>query len=144
MTDLSKFDALRSKTENQLVRLINTEVDLGVRDARLALWSTDSWAIVEECHRRAKRAYAKASRWIRLVGEVVEHERGPWEAKLEHLREMLEGLSVLASPPPPTEDKIPTLARALWKARDCPEGSPDEDWFRAERALKSHSASVGS
>jgi hypothetical protein len=30
---------------------------------------------------------------------------------------------------------VPTLARALWKARECPEGSPEEDWFRAERAL---------
>ena len=55
MTDLSRFDELRTKTEKQLIRLINNEVDLGVRAARRALWSTDRWAVVEECHRRAKR-----------------------------------------------------------------------------------------
>jgi hypothetical protein len=32
----------------------------------------------------------------------------------------------------------------LWKARGCPEGLPEEDWFRAERALKLHPACVGS
>jgi hypothetical protein len=142
MTDLSKFDELRIKTEEQLLLLINNELDLGVRDARLALRSTDSWAVVAEGYRRAKRAYAEASRWIHLVAEIPEYERGSWEARLKHLREMLEGLSVLASAP--TEDKIPTLARALWKARDCPEGSPEEDWFRAERALKSQSVCSGS
>ena len=29
------------------------------------------------------------------------------------------------------------LAYKFWMARDCPIGSPAEDWFRAERALHS-------
>ena len=29
------------------------------------------------------------------------------------------------------------LAYQFWMERDCPVGSPEEDWFRAERALHS-------
>jgi hypothetical protein len=28
------------------------------------------------------------------------------------------------------------LAHELWKTRGCPEGSPDEDWFRANNQLQ--------
>jgi Protein of unknown function (DUF2934) len=28
------------------------------------------------------------------------------------------------------------LAYAFWRARGCPEGSPDEDWFLAEEQLR--------
>lgn len=143
MAELSKFDELRIKTEEQLVQLINNELDLGIREASQALRSADSWADAEECYRRAQRAYAEAPRLISLVAEITEEERGTLEARLKYLREMLEGLSVLGSTPPPTKDNIPTLARALWTARDCPEGSPEEDWFRAERALQSQTAYAG-
>jgi|GEM_PF-1060218 len=34
-------------------------------------------------------------------------------------------------------DEIAALARELWHARGCPEGSPDEDWFRAVEELRS-------
>jgi Protein of unknown function (DUF2934) len=34
-------------------------------------------------------------------------------------------------------DDIATLAHELWKARGCPDGSPDEDWFRAAEMLRS-------
>ena len=33
------------------------------------------------------------------------------------------------------EPKIAALAYSLWEARGCPEGSPEEDWFNAERTL---------
>ena len=33
---------------------------------------------------------------------------------------------------------IATLAYELWRARGCPEGSPEEDWFRAAELLRSH------
>jgi hypothetical protein len=33
-------------------------------------------------------------------------------------------------------DDIATLAYALWQARGCPDGSPEEDWFRAEAELR--------
>jgi len=32
---------------------------------------------------------------------------------------------------------IAALAHALWQARGCPEGSPEEDWFRAAEQLRS-------
>lgn len=43
---------------------------------------------------------------------------------------------------PPTEmepdtsyEQIAILAYYLWQKRGCPEGSPEEDWFRAEHEL---------
>jgi Protein of unknown function (DUF2934) len=30
------------------------------------------------------------------------------------------------------------LAHEFWRARGCPEGSPDEDWFLAEEQLRHH------
>ena len=32
-------------------------------------------------------------------------------------------------------EQIAALAYQLWQDRGCPEGTPDEDWFRAEREL---------
>ncbi len=34
-------------------------------------------------------------------------------------------------------NEIAALAHELWKARGCPEGSADEDWFRAVEQLRS-------
>jgi Protein of unknown function (DUF2934) len=54
------------------------------------------------------------------------------EAKLEYLRELLEALSVISSTTVPTEDQIAVVAVALWKARGCPDGEPEEDWLCRE------------
>jgi hypothetical protein len=35
----------------------------------------------------------------------------------------------------PDYDAIGALAYELWLKRGCPIGSPEEDWFQAERAL---------
>jgi hypothetical protein len=35
------------------------------------------------------------------------------------------------------EQDIAALAYRLWQARCCPEGSPEEDWFRAAEQLRS-------
>lgn len=35
----------------------------------------------------------------------------------------------------PSTDEIAALAHELWKARGCPEGSPETDWFHAEEQL---------
>jgi hypothetical protein len=136
MAELSKFDELRIKTGKELVRLINNELDHGIRDARQALKSADTWAAAEDCYLRAKRAYAEVSLLISLVAEITEDERSRAETRLEYLHEMLEALSAIGSTPTPTEEEIAALARTLWEARGCPEGLPQEDWFRAERALK--------
>jgi hypothetical protein len=39
-------------------------------------------------------------------------------------------------PPEILHEQIAALAYALWQERGCPEGSPEEDWFRAEAELK--------
>jgi hypothetical protein len=132
----TKFDKLRIKTEMQLVQLIKIELDLGIQDARQALKCADTWPVREACSRRANRAYAKATRLLPLVVEISEDERSRVESRLEHLQRMLEALSAIGSTLTPTEDEIATLARAVWEARGCPEGLPEENWLRAERALK--------
>jgi hypothetical protein len=33
-------------------------------------------------------------------------------------------------------EDIAALAHALWQARGCPQGSPEEDWFNAARELR--------
>ena len=36
---------------------------------------------------------------------------------------------------PQNREQITALAYALWQSRGCPDGTPDEDWFRAEREI---------
>jgi len=132
----TNFDQLRIKTETQLVQLINAELDLGIHDARQALNSADTWAVAEEWHGRATRAYAKVARLLPLVVEITDEERRRVESRLVRLQGMLEALSTIGSTPTPAENEIAALARAVWEARGCPEGLPEDDWFRAERALK--------
>ena len=134
MTGLSKFDELRLKTDRQLIQLLNSELDLGICYAHQALKSADNRAIAKNHHIAAKRAYAEVSRLIFLADEIAQDERHGLDSKLERLREMLKPLSAIGSTP--TNDDIAELARALWKARGCPEGLPEQDWFQAERALK--------
>jgi len=33
-------------------------------------------------------------------------------------------------------ERISGLAYFYWEQRGCPDGSPDEDWFRAEREIR--------
>lgn len=35
--------------------------------------------------------------------------------------------------------EVAELAYRYWQARGCPDGSPEEDWFRAERELQCRS-----
>jgi hypothetical protein len=132
----SKFDELRTKTERELVRLIDTELNFGIREARHAL-DSDLRDFAADHYFSAQQAYARAARLIPVMEEIPgdQQER---EERLGHLREMLDGLSVLGSTSTPTSENIAPLARALWKARGCPEGSPEDDWLRAEEALMSH------
>ncbi len=143
MNGPSKFDELRLKTDRQLIQLANSELDLGLGDAYKALESAENWASAERHYRAAEEAYGEAARLVRLAGDVREDELSLAESRLGHLREVLEGLSALGSGAP-SGDKTPVLARALWKARGCPVGLPEEDWFRAERALKLQATCVGS
>ena len=38
-------------------------------------------------------------------------------------------------PGPENQQEIAALAHQYWLARGCPEGTPEEDWFRAEREI---------
>ena len=40
------------------------------------------------------------------------------------------------APSPPSHEQIARLAYAYWEARGRQHGSPDEDWHRAERELR--------
>ena len=40
----------------------------------------------------------------------------------------------------PDTAAIAALAYELWQARGCPEGSPEEDWSRAEQELHARQA----
>jgi hypothetical protein len=39
-------------------------------------------------------------------------------------------------------DDIARLAHELWQARGCPQGSPQEDWFRAAHELRARKESL--
>jgi hypothetical protein len=144
MAELSKFDELRRKTNKELVQVIDKALDLGICQARKALKSAATRDVAERCCLRAKTSYVQVSRLIPLVGEIGGEKRGRVESRLEHLKRMLDSLSAIGSTPTPTEDEIAAAARSLWEARGRPEGVPEQDWFLAERALKSQSACVGS
>ena len=36
---------------------------------------------------------------------------------------------------PQNREQIAALAHALWQARGCPDGTPDEDWLQAEQEI---------
>ena len=44
----------------------------------------------------------------------------------------------------PNHDRVGKLAHELWLKRGCPVGSPQEDWFQAERALSGRKESSDS
>jgi hypothetical protein len=138
MAGLSKLDELRSKTDRELMWLVNTTLDLGIREAQQALASSGDWKSAEDHYLRAKKACFEAVRVVPLLREVEDEERSGAEKKEESLREMVGVLSAVGSMPDPTEDQIAALARALWKLKGCPQGPPEDDWFQAERALKSY------
>jgi hypothetical protein len=45
----------------------------------------------------------------------------------------------IGRPEPQNQEEIAALAHALWQARGCPDGSPEEDWFQAMRELAERS-----
>ena len=44
-----------------------------------------------------------------------------------------------ASPLEPTREQITMLAEKYWAERGWPDGSPEQDWLRAEEALRTAS-----
>ena len=59
-----------------------------------------------------------------LLGEaLISHKRGDSELKKMRIS--------------PSYDEIARLAHRFWEERGCPDGSAEEDWLRAEKALAS-------
>jgi hypothetical protein len=63
--------------------------------------------------------------------QASEHERGPHEG--EHVPTVGHGIPAFG------HAEIAVLAYELWQARGCPEGSPEEDWYRAAEQLRARS-----
>lgn len=36
----------------------------------------------------------------------------------------------------PLSEQIAALAYALWQERGCPDGTPEEDWYRAQQEIQ--------
>ena len=53
--------------------------------------------------------------------------------------EILSQSARIRRPGPENQEEIAALAHALWQARGCPNGSPEEDWFQAKRDLAGRS-----
>ena len=101
-----------------------------------------------ENHQRAAELHDLAAHAHRSAAEA--HEKGDHQTGQELSRRALEHSqpaheqTVQAHRNAVNEHGIATfghqdtaaLAYALWQARGCPQGSPDEDWFRAAHDLR--------
>ena len=66
----TKFDELRFKTDNQLIRLVSRELDLGICYALEALRLSDDLGPAERSYARAECACTDSQRLLRLAGET--------------------------------------------------------------------------
>jgi hypothetical protein len=80
MDRMSKLAELRAKTDRQLVILLRSRLDDGLRSAR---------ASAAEARAEAERAYSEAIVLLPTVRHATEAERRPLESKLTRLRELL-------------------------------------------------------
>jgi hypothetical protein len=67
------------------------------------------------------------------------------EKKWKTTTEKQEGITTTTVEPisqPENQQEIIALAYEFWQARGCPEGTPEEDWFRAEEELKNRARPV--
>src|SRR6266550_3142111 len=102
-----------------------------------------------ENHQRAAELHDQAAHAHRSAAE--QHGKQDHQTGQEHSRQALEHSQRAylhtkeAQPEQKNEHGVTTfghediaaLANELWRARGCPEGSPEEDWFRAAEQLRS-------
>jgi hypothetical protein len=95
-----------------------------------------------ENHQRAAELHDSAAHAHRSAAEAHEkqdHQTGQELSRraLEHSREAFEhtGQTHQSTVSFGHQD-MAVLAHALWQARGCPEGSPDQDWFQAAQDLR--------
>jgi len=101
-----------------------------------------------ENHQRAAELHDAAAH---THGSAVEaHEKQDRQTGQEHSRQALEQACPQIEWRAVNEHRIVTFghaeiaerAHALWQARGCPLGSPDEDWFHAAHELRARSEGV--
>ena len=97
-----------------------------------------------ENHQRAAELHDAAAHAHRIAeqlgqqGHLTGHEHS--RQALEHSQKAHQHTQAAASAhgiPAFGHDDIAALAYELWKARGCPDGSSQEDWFRAAEELRS-------
>jgi len=69
--------------------------------------------------------------------QALEHSNTAHQHSMELHQEARTDHVVIVRAQEEKEGDIPALAYKLWQSRGCPEGSPQEDWFRAVEELES-------
>jgi hypothetical protein len=91
---------------------------------------TGNQELAEQAIANAEKSYATLlpflSDPIRSTGLKAE-ELEEFRAQFERIRNSLDDLEKVR--------KIAVLAYQFWQERGCPLGSPEQDWFRAEREI---------
>jgi hypothetical protein len=108
-----------------------------------------------ENHQRAAELHDGAAHAHRSAAEAHEkqdHQTGQEQSRqaLEHSEQAYQHTAQRGQQGAVNEHGIATfghndiaqLAHALWQARGCPEGSPEEDWYRAARELRARRESL--
>jgi hypothetical protein len=70
--------------------------------------------------------------------QALEHSNTAYQYSLRMHQKAVTDHIVVVHAQEAREEDIPALAYKLWQARGCPEGSSQEDWFRAIEELRSH------
>ena len=90
--------------------------------------------VAAHAHRSASEAHEKQDHQTghELSKRALEHSRQAYEHTEEVRRDVVNehGITTFG------HEDIAALAHALWQARGCPEGSPEEDWFHAAQELR--------
>jgi len=107
-----------------------------------------------ENHQRAAELHESAAQAHRSAADA--HEKQDHQTGQEHSRQALEhsqqaydytegihrdavnehGIAIFG------HNEIAELAYSLWQGRGCPQGSPEEDWFRAAHQLRARASSL--
>jgi hypothetical protein len=81
----------------------------------------------------AHRVAEQQGKQEHLTGQELSRQASEHHASHDHQATPTVGHGVTAF----GHAEIAALAHELWQARGCPEGSPEEDWYRAAEQLRS-------
>ena len=116
----------------ELAEFLKSESAACVTFAKLAatMRKTGNQDFAEQAIANAEKSYATLLPFLsdptRSAGLKAE-ELEEFRAQLERIRNSLDDLEKFR--------KIAILAYQFWQERGCPLGSPEQDWFRAEREI---------